>query len=208
MDLRIRRFVLFVAVLAFAISLNSSSRGNTSVSTGMNAQQKEEPTGSKKKSKKDASADEKQRKSVKSYKEKKSTVQEATTPSKKKPKTAKAEASVVVGKDAKKSAAPESKTADVEKKKPFGTVINEKAEKLKEEATSGNTVALPVGGLNINTASLEELKALPGIGDALAAKIVAFREAHGTFNSLDDVQEIDGIGPITIDKIKGFIKFR
>lgn len=49
--------------------------------------------------------------------------------------------------------------------------------------------------VNINTATLEEFVALPGIGPALAKRIIAYREAHGPFQSIEDLTKVQGIGP-------------
>ena len=49
--------------------------------------------------------------------------------------------------------------------------------------------------MDLDRASLAELDELPGIGPALAARIVADRELHGPFGSLDALQEVKGIGP-------------
>jgi len=65
--------------------------------------------------------------------------------------------------------------------------------------------AVPVGGthassstsggkVNINSASPEELKTLPGIGDATAAKIIASRESEGPFQKPEDLKRVSGIG--------------
>lgn len=48
--------------------------------------------------------------------------------------------------------------------------------------------------LNINTATAAQLTELPGIGDKLAERIVAYREANGPFSSIEEIMEVDGIG--------------
>jgi len=51
------------------------------------------------------------------------------------------------------------------------------------------------GGLvNINSATLEELESLPGIGPALGQRIIDYREQHGPFSSVDDLLNVSGIG--------------
>ena len=52
----------------------------------------------------------------------------------------------------------------------------------------------PDGKLNINTAGAAELTALPGIGEVLAERIVAYREEHGPFTAVEDIQNVPGIG--------------
>ena len=48
--------------------------------------------------------------------------------------------------------------------------------------------------LDINTATVDELDTLPGIGEAKAAAIVAYREAHGGFSSVEELLQVKGIG--------------
>ncbi len=56
--------------------------------------------------------------------------------------------------------------------------------------------------VNINTADADTLTSLNGIGEAKAAAIVAYREEHGSFQSLEEIMEVSGIGEGTYDKIK------
>jgi len=65
--------------------------------------------------------------------------------------------------------------------------------------------ASPSGPLDLNTATAEQLDALPGIGPATAAKIVAFRRAHGPFRSVNELDAVPGIGPARIDELKGLV---
>ncbi|MBL8147702.1 MAG: helix-hairpin-helix domain-containing protein [Anaerolineae bacterium] len=59
----------------------------------------------------------------------------------------------------------------------------------------------------INSATAEELDALPEVGPALAAAIIAWREAEGPFTSLDDLDEVDGIGPRMLETLAPLISF-
>lgn len=56
--------------------------------------------------------------------------------------------------------------------------------------------------ININTATVEELKALDSIGPAKAEAIVKYRENHGPFQSIDALTQVPGIGAITLDKFR------
>jgi competence protein ComEA len=66
--------------------------------------------------------------------------------------------------------------------------------------------ATPSGDqININTASAAELETLPGIGPALAQRIVTYRTEHGPFAHIEDIMNVAGIGPATFDNIKDLI---
>ncbi|MEZ6210390.1 MAG: ComEA family DNA-binding protein [Phycisphaerales bacterium] len=57
--------------------------------------------------------------------------------------------------------------------------------------------------IDLNSAPAAELELLPRIGPALSARIIADREARGPFASLDDLQRVRGIGPVTVRRLKG-----
>jgi competence protein ComEA len=59
--------------------------------------------------------------------------------------------------------------------------------------------------ININTASKKELTQIPGIGKVTANRIVAYREKHGAFKQIADIQKIKGIGSKKFAKIKDLI---
>ena len=54
--------------------------------------------------------------------------------------------------------------------------------------------------VNINTATAKEMTVLNGIGKKIAAKIIQYREAHGVFNSVDDLAKVSGISTKTVEK--------
>ena len=59
--------------------------------------------------------------------------------------------------------------------------------------------------LNINTATVDQLDALPGIGPTTAQKIIDYRTANGPFARIEDIMNVSGIGPATFDKLKDLI---
>jgi competence protein ComEA len=72
-------------------------------------------------------------------------------------------------------------------------------------ATPGN--APPPGDLvNLNTATAEELETLPGIGPVTAEAIIAWRDANGQFTSIDQLGDVDGIGPARLEKLRDRVR--
>jgi competence protein ComEA len=59
--------------------------------------------------------------------------------------------------------------------------------------------------ININTATLEKLDSLPGIGPTTAQKIIDYRAQHGPFQQIEEIMNVSGIGPATFDRIKDLI---
>lgn len=62
--------------------------------------------------------------------------------------------------------------------------------------------------VNINSATIEELDKVPGIGPTTAQKIVDYREKNGQFNSIDELKKVGGIGDKTINKFRDNIDIR
>lgn len=60
--------------------------------------------------------------------------------------------------------------------------------------------------VNLNTATVQQLDALPGVGPVTAAAIVAWRDANGKFTSIDQLAEVDGIGPARLEKLRPLVR--
>ena len=77
-----------------------------------------------------------------------------------------------------------------------------------QPASMPNDRPLPAGGgaapslIDLNAATAQELELLPGIGPVMAGRIIAYREAIGPFTSVDDVENVPGIGPKTLESIR------
>ena len=63
--------------------------------------------------------------------------------------------------------------------------------------------AAAFAAVNLNTATKEELVALPGIGPAKAQAILDYRSAHGPFKSVEELKDVKGIGAKRFEKLKG-----
>ena len=62
--------------------------------------------------------------------------------------------------------------------------------------------------LDINTATVEQLKQLPGIGEKIAERIVKYREEHGYFKKVEDLLNVEGIGEKKLEAIKPLIQIK
>ena len=75
----------------------------------------------------------------------------------------------------------------------------------KSKASSHSKKGASAGTVNINSASETELVALPGIGPSKARAIAEYRQKQGGFKSVDDLQQVKGIGPATLDKLRAHV---
>nr|WP_296772176.1 ComEA family DNA-binding protein [Rhodococcus sp. (in: high G+C Gram-positive bacteria)] len=66
----------------------------------------------------------------------------------------------------------------------------------------GAAESAPAGKVDLNTATAAELDALPGVGPVTAAAIVSWREVNGPFSDVAQLAEVDGIGPVRLEKLR------
>ena len=70
----------------------------------------------------------------------------------------------------------------------------------------GSGGSLPAAVVNLNTATAVELETLPGIGPVLAAAIVEWRTQNGGFTSVDQLEQVSGIGPATFAELEPLVR--
>ena len=71
--------------------------------------------------------------------------------------------------------------------------------------TAGKATA-PGGLVDLNAATVQELDTLPGLGPITAAAIIAWRDANGRFTSVDQLGDVDGIGPARLEKLRHLVR--
>lgn len=88
-------------------------------------------------------------------------------------------------------------------------LVPKPGQKIQEEAPAeAGTGSAPAAGspVDLNTASVGQLDALPGVGPVLAARIIEWRQANGKFTTVDDLNEVSGIGDATMEKLRPLVR--
>ena len=98
-------------------------------------------------------------------------------------------------------------TADIDRVNMAALLEDGMHIRVPENQKFGSKTAVPAGNdtdgrININTANEKELQELPGIGPAMSARIVEYREANGNFKKIEDIKKIRGIGNAKFEKLK------
>jgi competence protein ComEA len=77
-----------------------------------------------------------------------------------------------------------------------------------QRASAQPQPADPDPRIDVNTATSEQLQTLNGVGPVTAQKILDYRSSHGVFSSVDDLLDVPGIGPKTLEKLKPNLRVR
>ena len=91
---------------------------------------------------------------------------------------------------------------------PQASVVTPSSTPSEESASKGSkkkSSALGNGTVNINTADLNELQKLPGVGPSMAQRILDYRSTNGPFKSVDELAEVKGIGPKKLEKMRAYV---
>jgi competence protein ComEA len=70
----------------------------------------------------------------------------------------------------------------------------------------GGAGAAPGAPIDLNTATVAQLDALPGVGPVIAGRIVAWRQENGRFTTVDDLSEVQGIGDATMARLRPMVR--
>src|SRR5580765_1298275 len=117
-------------------------------------------------------------------------------------------------KSSKKTTTPETSSTDTStssqsKSSSKSTTAGDSSSSKTVSPTGSSSGKLAAGQtVNINTATAEQLDALPGIGPTKAQAIIDYRNEHGRFNSIEDIQNVKGIKEGEFSKIKDSIRVR
>ncbi|HYO00809.1 MAG TPA: ComEA family DNA-binding protein [Mycobacterium sp.] len=87
----------------------------------------------------------------------------------------------------------------------MGSSITSPPDAAPTSATPNEKPTAPDGLVNLNTATVEQLDTLPGVGPVTAAAIIAWRDANGPFAGVDQLGEVDGIGPARLEKLRALV---
>jgi len=83
---------------------------------------------------------------------------------------------------------------------PIDNAINTTGQNTTDEPQDNN------GKIDLNTATLQQLQLLPGVGETIAQRILDYRSEHNSFNSVEDLMNVSGIGEKKFEQIKPYVK--
>lgn len=93
-----------------------------------------------------------------------------------------------------------------ENNEPYSTTTTTTSKVTTSQTTTSTTTKKQNQKININTATLEELVLLDGLGETKAQSIIEYRTNNGLFNTIEDILKVKGIGQTTFENIKEYIE--
>jgi competence protein ComEA len=88
----------------------------------------------------------------------------------------------------------------------MGSSTSSPAAEASTTASAGEKASAPTTPVDLNAATVEQLDTLPGVGPVTAAAIIAWRDANGRFSGVDQLGEVDGIGPARLEKLRALVR--
>jgi competence protein ComEA len=85
-------------------------------------------------------------------------------------------------------------------------ITSSSSKSKKSGGTSAAQGKITKGTININTATVAQFEQLPGVGAVMAARIFAYRSAHGPFATIDDLTKVSGMGKSKFANLKSFVR--
>lgn len=87
-----------------------------------------------------------------------------------------------------------------------GAPVMTSASSSKGKSSKANAGKITSGTIDINTATVAQYEQLPGVGAVMAARIFAYRSAHGNFTAITDLSKVSGMGKSKFSNLKAFIR--
>lgn len=88
---------------------------------------------------------------------------------------------------------------------PYTTLNSDNSPQVEGSSGNNGSSSAGFGAVNINTADMDTLCTLPGIGQSKAAAIMEYRKQHGSFTKIEDIMNVSGIGQSSFEKLKSHI---
>ncbi len=89
---------------------------------------------------------------------------------------------------------------------PMGSSVSPRQQDAPAPPAGSGAAPVMGGPVDLNTATVEQLDTLPGVGPVTAAAIVAWRDDNGRFASVEQLGEVDGIGPVRLEKLRDLVQ--